>query len=110
MDTAKKWFLVEYDRHQHKLVNLTEYAEPDRREEAYRQLTDLEEGQADELQRFVKTGAPLRMEYVLLLADSVDTLRITHGNYFDGPDITDDEIAELNRRKRESRLAEAVAD
>jgi hypothetical protein len=110
MDTAKKWFLVEYDRHQHKLSNLTEYAEPERRKEAYRHLTELEESQADELQRFVKTGVPLRMEYVLLLADSVDTLRITHGNYFDGPDITDDEIAKLNRRKRDSLLTEAVAD
>ena len=110
MDTAKKWFLVEYDRHQHKLMNLTEYTEPEQRKEAYRRLTELEESQADELQSFVKTGVPLRMEYVLLLADSVDILRITHGNYFGGPDITDDEIEKLNRSKRDSRLAEAVAN
>lgn len=105
MDTAKKWFLLEYDRHQRKLCNLTEYTEPERRQEAYRHLTRLEESQTDELQHFVKTGIPLRMEYVLLLADSVDTLRVTHGNYFDGPDITDAEIAELRQRQQGRRLA-----
>ena len=73
-------------------------------------MTELEESQADELQSFVKTGVPLRMEYALLLADSVDILRITHGNYFGGPDITDDEIEKLNRSKRDSRLAEEVAN
>ncbi|MCE2499679.1 MAG: hypothetical protein J4G13_02305 [Dehalococcoidia bacterium] len=87
----------------------TEYTEPSQRKEAYRRLTELEESQADELERFVKTGIPLRMEYVLLLADSVDTLRVTHGNYFDGPDVTDEEIAELRRRKRTSRPAGTVA-
>ena len=110
MDTAPKWFLVEYDRHQHKLCNLTEYTEPEQRQAAWERLKELEGEQFPELQRFVKTGIPLRMEYVLLLADSVETLRITHGNYFDGPDITDAEIAEIHRRRRESRLTPAAAD
>ena len=110
MDMERKWFVVEYDRHKHHLQRITEYTEPEQRQAAWERLKELEEGQADELQHFVKTGIPLRMEYVLLLADSVETLRITHGNYFDGPDITDAEIAEIHRRRRESRLAPAAAD
>ena len=109
MDLEKKWFVVEYDRHKHKLDKITEYAEPEQRQEAWKRLQELEEGQADELQRFVTTGVPLRMEYVLLLADSVETLRITHGNYFDGPDVTDAEIDAIRRRRRESRRAGAAA-
>ncbi len=110
MDMMKKWFLVEYDRHERKLCKITEYAEPEQRAAAWSRLQELELEQFPELQRFTKTGIPLRMEYVLLLADSVDTLRITHGNYFDGPDLTDDEITAIVRRNRERRLAEVVAD
>ena len=34
MDRKLKWFLVEYDRHERSLRNLTEYAEPEQRDSA----------------------------------------------------------------------------
>ena len=106
MDRKLKWFLVEYDRHEHALRNLTEYAEPEQRKEAYHRLTELEESQADELERFVKTGIPLRMEYVLLIAESEEDIRVTHGNYFGDGHLTLDEYREIKARK----AAAAVAD
>ena len=112
-DLKRKWFVVEYDRHKHKLNKITEYAEPEQRQDAWNYLKELEASQFDELQHFVKTGVPLRMEYVLLLADSEETLRVTHGNYFYGPDIphaeAEAEVADIMRRRREKRLAKAAA-
>lgn len=114
MDLERKWFVVEYDRHKFKLNKITEYAEPEQRQEAWNYLRELEESQADELNHFIKTGIPLRMEYVLLLADSEDALRVTHPNYFYGPDIPHAEAeAEVNAiiaRRREKRRAAAAAE
>ena len=110
MDRKLKWFLVEYDRHEHALRNLTEYPEPERRDEALRELRRLEESQADELERFVKTGIPLRMEYVLLIAESEEAIRVTHGNYFGDGHLTLDEYREIMARKAEEQAAVAVAD
>ena len=42
MDRELKWFLVEYDRHERELVNLTEYAEPEQRNAAWSRLRELE--------------------------------------------------------------------
>ena len=105
-----KWFLVEYDRHEHRLRNLTEYPEPERRKEALHELRRLEESQADELQRFVETGIPLRMEYVLLIAESEEAIRVTHGNYFGDDHLTLDDYKEILARKAEEQAAVAVAD
>ena len=97
-----KWFLVEYDRHRHELRKLTEYAEPEQRDKAWRELRRLEESQADELQRSVKTGVPLRMEYVLLLAESEEAIRVSHGNYFNGSHLSVAEYREIMAGKREA--------
>ena len=109
MDLERKWFVVEYDRHKFKLNKITEYAEPEQRQEAWNYLRELEAGQFEELQRFTKTGIPLRMEYVLLLADSEETLRVTHGNYFYGPEFTTAEVDADIARRRELRRAKATA-
>lgn len=110
MDRKLRWFLVEYDRHQHRLHNLTEYAEPGQRQEANSRLTELEESQSDELERFVKTGIPLRMEYVLLLAESEEAIRVTHGNYFGDDHLTLDEYREIMARKAGETGQFAAAD
>lgn len=103
MERKLKWFLVEYDRHKHKLRNLTEYAEPEERAEAWSRLRELEKEQFPELQNFVKTGVPLRMEYVLLVAESEEAIRVTHGNYFGDDDLTLAQYLEIKRaRERES--------
>ena len=104
MHKELKWFLVEYDRANRKLCNLTEYAEPDQREDAWNRLKALEKEQFPELQRFAKTGIPLRMEYVLLLGESQEAIRVTHGNYFGDDHLTLEaylEIIERNRGDRE---------
>ena len=110
MDRKLKWFLVEYDRHQRRLHNLTEYAEPEQREEAWSQLRHLERKQFPELQRFAETGVPLRMEYVLLIAESEEAIRVTHGNYFGDDHLTLDEYREIMARKAAEAERFAVAD
>ena len=111
MDRKLKWFLVEYDRHERSLRNLTEYAEPEQRDAAWRELRRLEESQADELNQFIKTGIPLRMEYVLLIAESEEDIRVTHGNYFGDGHLTLDEYREIKARKAvEAVAAVAAAD
>ena len=109
MDRKLKWFLVEYDRHKHELRKLTEYAEPEQRDKAWRELRRLEESQADDLQRFVKTGVPLRMEYVLLIAESEEAIRVTHGNYFNGSHLSVAEYREIMAGKKEKPVPLAVA-
>ena len=109
MERKLKWFLVEYDRHEHELLNLTEYAEPEQRQEAWERLKELEGEQFPELQRFVKTGIPLRMEYVLLIAESEEAIRVTHGNYFNGSHLSVAEYREIMAGKREKPAPLAVA-
>lgn len=38
----------------------------------------------DELNACLKAGKPVRMEYVILGADSVETIKRTHARYFGG--------------------------
>ena len=101
-----KWFLVEYDRHEGKLRNLTEYAEPEERAAAWERLNELEASQWDELLVSVKAGVPVRMEYVLLLSESAESLRVTHGNYFGDDYLTLAQYLEI-KRAREQELAPA---
>ena len=110
MDRKLKWFLVEYDRHEHKLRNLTEYAEPEQRDGAWNRLKELEGEQFPELQHFAKTGVPLRMEYVLLIAESVAAIRVTHGNYFNGFHLSLAEYRKLMSDRETGEVAVSAAD
>ena len=103
-----KWFLVEYDRHESRLCNLTEYAEPEGRAAAWERLKELESGQLDELNHFIKTGVLVRMEYVLLLSESADSLRVTHGNYFGDDYLTLGQYLDI-KREREMEPAGVTA-
>ena len=110
MDRKLKWFLVEYDRHKRELRNLTEYPEPEQRDEAWSELRRLEKEQFPELQSSAETGLPLRMEYVLLIAESEEAIRVTHGNYFGDDHLTLDEYKEIMARKAEEQATVAAAD
>lgn len=101
-----KWFLVEYDRHEGKLRNLTEYAEPEGRAAAWERLKELEASQWDELLVSVKAGVPLRMEYVLLVAESEEAIRVTHGNYFGDDDLTLAQYLEIKRAREKENSPE----
>ena len=107
MDRNLKWFLVEYDRHKRELRNLTEYPEPEQRDEAWSELRRLEKEQFPELQSSAETGLPLRMEYVLLIAESEEAIRVTHGNYFGDDHLTLDEYREIKARKAMEAVAAA---
>lgn len=109
MDRQVKWFLVEYDRHERSLRKLTEYAEPEQRQKAWNRLIELEDEQFPELQNFAKTGTPLRMEYVLLLAESEEAIRVSHGNYFGDGYLTLAEFQEIAEGKRAKPTPLAVA-
>ena len=76
------WFLLEYDRHEGKLQKLTSFPESDHAE-AMSRLAELERSQLNDLREMLRTGQRPRMEYVVLGADSVDYIRITHSNYFE---------------------------
>ena len=71
-------------------------------------LKELETGQLDELNHFIKAGIPLRMEYVLLLSESEESLRVTHGNYFGDDDLTLDEYLEIKREREREQAGVAV--
>ena len=110
MERKLKWFLVEYDRHEHELRSLTEYAEPEQRQEAWERLKELEGEQFPELQRFAKTGIPLRMEYVLLIAESEEAIRVTHGNYFGDDHLTLEEYRAIMADKQAKPATLALPD
>ena len=76
-----KNFLVEHDRHGKVPTRITEYDDWKVAEERLFRL-DLE--QLDELNAGLKAGKPVRMEYVVISALSVETLKQTHGRYFWG--------------------------
>lgn len=76
-----KNFLVEHDRHGKVPTRITEYDDWKVAEERLFRL-DLE--QLDELNACLKAGKPVRMEYVVISALSVETLKQTHGRYFWG--------------------------
>ena len=108
MDRELKWFLVEYDRHERELVNLTEYAEPEQRNAAWSRLRELEKEQWPELDQCLKTGGQVRMEYVLLIAESEEDIRVTHGNYFNGSSLSVAEYRELMSRKEDGEVVPAA--
>lgn len=63
-------FLLVYDRHQGKLIFQCPYADPVEAVNAYEAM---EEQHRDDK----------HMEIVLVGADSIETVMLTHGNYFD---------------------------
>ena len=76
-----KYFLVEHDRHRKVPTRITVYADWQIAEE---RLFRLDMEQLDELNACLKAGKPVRMEYVVISALSVETLKQTHGRYFWG--------------------------
>ena len=76
-----KYFLVEHDRHRKVPTRITVYEDWQIAEE---RLFRLDMEQLDELNACLKAGKPVRMEYVVISALSVETLKQTHGRYFWG--------------------------
>ena len=76
-----KYFLVEHDRHGKIPTRITVYEDWQIAEE---RLFRLDMEQLDELNACLKAGKPVRMEYVVISALSVETLKQTHGRYFWG--------------------------
>ena len=74
-------FLIEQDRHGKIPTRITVY---DDIEDAEERLCRLEDEQTDELNACLKAGRPVRMEYVILGAESVETIKGTHARYFGG--------------------------
>lgn len=72
-------FLVEHDRHGKLPTRVTEYTDA---KAAYHRLNELEACQLDELNASIRSGQPVRMEYVVIGAKSLDTIKSTHGRYF----------------------------
>jgi hypothetical protein len=64
-------FLLVYDRHAEKLVFERAYSDP---VEALQEYENMEE----------KHRGDRHLEIVLIGADSIETVMLTHGNYFDG--------------------------
>lgn len=74
-------FLIEHDRHWKIPTRITVYDDLD---SANERLCRLEDEQLDELNACLKAGKPVRMEYVVLGAASLDTIKQTHSRYFGG--------------------------
>lgn len=74
-------FLIEHDRHEQIPTRITVYQNLD---DANERLYKLEDNQMDELNACLKAGKPVRMEYVVLGAKSLPTIKQTHARYFRG--------------------------
>ena len=64
-------YLIVYDHAEQRLLQAEEFTDADEAAEAYAQLEREHRGEYN-------------LEIVLVGADSLDTIRQTHGNYFDG--------------------------
>ena len=74
-------FLIERDRHGRVPTRITVYEDPDAANE---RLHKLEDGRMAELDAGLKAGKPVRMEYVVPGAESLETIAQTHARYFRG--------------------------
>ena len=74
-------FLIEHDRHWKIPTRITIYDDLD---QANVRLDTLENDQLAELNAGLRAGRPVRMEYVVLGASSLATIKRTHGRYFGG--------------------------
>ena len=68
------YYLLVFDHAQGKLVDLEEFVSSDEAVKAY----------AAKEQEVLKHGDPSQIEIVLIGSDSLDTVKLTHANYFDG--------------------------
>ena len=76
-----KYFLIEHDRHGKVPTRITEY---DQFEDAEKRLFKLDLDQIEELNACLDAGKPVRMEYVVICSQSVESVKHTHGRYFWG--------------------------
>lgn len=78
MDTQDpiKHFLLVFDHKQGRLIDLVQFDE------------DSEAALSAYAQREQETAIRDRVEIVLIGSDSLDTVKLTHGNYFDGSAAT----------------------
>lgn len=74
-------FLVEHDRHGEVPTRITVY---DDLEAANERLYRLDIDQLDELNACLKASKPVRMEYVVICSQSVESVKQTHARYFWG--------------------------
>ncbi|MCE2501446.1 MAG: hypothetical protein J4G13_11385 [Dehalococcoidia bacterium] len=74
-------FLVEHDRHGKIPTRVTIYEDL---RQANERLYRLEDEQMDELNAGLEAGKPVRMEYVVLGGESLETIKHTHARYFGG--------------------------
>ncbi|HEY8777320.1 MAG TPA: hypothetical protein VIM33_12690 [Gaiellaceae bacterium] len=68
-----KHYLIVYNHGEQKLLQAAEYTDVDEATAAYAELERRHRGDTN-------------LEIVLVGSDSLDTIRLTHGNYFDGED------------------------
>ena len=76
-----KYYLIEHDRHGRVPTRITEYGEF---KDAEKRLCQLDIDQLDELNACLSAGQPVRMEYVVICAQSVESVKQTHARYFQG--------------------------
>ena len=76
-----KYYLIEHDRHGKVPTRMTEY---DEFKNAENRLCQLDIDQLDELNACLSAGKPVRMEYVVICARSVESVKQTHARYFQG--------------------------
>jgi hypothetical protein len=74
-----KYYLIEHDRHGKVPTRITEYCEF---KDAEERLCKLDIDQMDELNACLSAGKPVRMEYVVICAQSVVSVKQTHARYF----------------------------
>ena len=76
-----KYYLIEHDRHGKMPTRITEYREF---EDAEGRLYRLDIDQLGELNACLESGKPVRMEYVVICSQSVESVKQTHARYFWG--------------------------
>ena len=74
-----KYYLIEHDRHRKVPTRITEYGEF---KDAEKRLCKLDIDQLDELNACLSAGKPVRMEYVVICSQSVESVKQTHARYF----------------------------
>ena len=74
-----KYYLIEHDRHGKVPTRITEYGEF---KDAEKRLCQLDIDQLDELNACLNAGKPVCMEYIVICAQSVESVKQTHARYF----------------------------
>ena len=74
-----KYYLIEHDRHGKVPTRITAYRKFN---DAEKRLCKLDIDQLDELNACLSAGTPVRMEFVVICAQSVESVKQTHARYF----------------------------